>query len=85
MFNPAIVLLAGGAGSMLFWDEEFCRQLASGNRFVVRFDQRDTGRSTTYPPGTATYTARDFANDVLGRWTTSRSRRRISRAFRSAA
>jgi pimeloyl-ACP methyl ester carboxylesterase len=64
--NSAIVLLAGGAGSMLFWDEEFCQQLAAGNHFVVRLDQRDTGRSTTYPPGSATYTSRDFADDVLG-------------------
>ena len=51
---------------MIFWDEEFCHQLAAGHRFVIRLDQRDTGRSTTYPPGSATYTSRDFAGDVLG-------------------
>lgn len=51
---------------MLFWDEEFCKQLAAGSRFVIRFDQRDTGRSTTYPLGKATYRLRDFADDALG-------------------
>lgn len=34
--------------------------------FVIRYDLRDTGRSTTCEPGTASYTLRGFANDALG-------------------
>jgi pimeloyl-ACP methyl ester carboxylesterase len=67
--NPTdlpILLLAGGSASMLWWYEEFCQRLAQGPRFVIRYDYRDSGRSTTYKPGAATYTLSDFAKDALG-------------------
>lgn len=59
--DPAILLLAGGAGSMLFWDENFCLRLSVRSPF----DQRATGRSTTHRPGTASYTLRDFPTNAL--------------------
>jgi pimeloyl-ACP methyl ester carboxylesterase len=34
-------------------------------RFVIRFDNRDTGRSTGYEPGTATYTSDDMVGDAI--------------------
>ena len=34
--DPAILLIAGGASSMLHWAEEFCDRLAAGRRFVIR-------------------------------------------------
>jgi pimeloyl-ACP methyl ester carboxylesterase len=41
------LLLVMGLGSqMLLWDEEFCQQLAANDFFVIRFDNRDIGRST---------------------------------------
>ena len=40
----------GIGASMLSWEEPFCRMLADGGRFVIRFDHRDTGRSVTYEP-----------------------------------
>jgi sugar/nucleoside kinase (ribokinase family) len=33
----------GAAASMLSWEDEFCERLASGRRFVIRYDHRDTG------------------------------------------
>ena len=64
--DPPILLLAGGGpAAMLWWNEEFCLRLAQGSRFVIRYDPRDSGRSTTYKPGAATYTLPDFANDAL--------------------
>ncbi len=36
---------------MVYWDEEFCQQLADTGRYVIRYDNRDVGRSTTYKPG----------------------------------
>ena len=64
--DPPIVLVAGMAGSMLAWPDEFCLRLAAGGRSVVRFDQRDTGRSTSYPVGAPTYTYVDLIADLLG-------------------
>jgi len=64
--NPAIVLIAGIGGSMLSWDEEFCRRLAAGSRYVIRYDHRDTGRSVTYEPGAPEYTGPDLVEDAVG-------------------
>jgi pimeloyl-ACP methyl ester carboxylesterase len=64
--DPAILLIMGAASSMLWWDDEFCRQLAAGPRFVIRYDQRDTGRSVTYEPGAPGYTFPDLLGDAVG-------------------
>ncbi|WP_405640098.1 alpha/beta fold hydrolase [Streptomyces sp. NBC_00019] len=64
--HPAIVLVAGSAASMLWWDAELCERIAVQGRFVVRYDHRDTGRSTSYPPGRPTYSFTDLTQDVLG-------------------
>lgn len=67
--DPAILLIQGGAASMDWWEDDFCRRLAGGDRdggrFVVRYDHRDTGRSTSYPPGEPGYTGDDLAADAL--------------------
>ncbi len=63
--DPPILLVMGLGGSMLWWQEGFCRLLARPGRFVVRYDQRDTGRSTTYEPGRPSYTARDLRADAV--------------------
>ncbi|MBX6354825.1 MAG: alpha/beta hydrolase [Micromonosporaceae bacterium] len=64
--DPPILLIAGAAASMLWWPTELCKQIAAGKRFVIRYDQRDTGRSTSYPPGEPAYTFHDLTWDVLG-------------------
>jgi len=61
--DPAILLVGN---SMLSWEEEFCRRLADGSRFVVRYDLRDTGRSVSYEPGAPPYTLRDLVADAVG-------------------
>lgn len=43
---PPIVLVMGLGTQMVAWDTRFCESLASRGFFVVRFDNRDTGRST---------------------------------------
>jgi pimeloyl-ACP methyl ester carboxylesterase len=64
--DPAVLLLGGAASSMDWWDDEFCRRLAAGGRHVVKFDYRDTGRSTSFPAGAPPYSMLDLANDALG-------------------
>jgi pimeloyl-ACP methyl ester carboxylesterase len=51
---------------MLWWDEEFCRMLATGGRCVIRYDHRDTGHSVTYEPGRPGYTGSDLVADAAG-------------------
>jgi pimeloyl-ACP methyl ester carboxylesterase len=64
--DPPILLVMGMGGSMLWWEEGFCRMLADGRRFVIRYDHRDTGRSITYEPGRPGYTGRDLVADAAG-------------------
>ena len=63
--DPAVVLIMGGSGSMDRWEEPFCERLAAAGRYVVRYDHRDTGGSTTSPPGEPAYTADDLVADPL--------------------
>jgi pimeloyl-ACP methyl ester carboxylesterase len=64
--DPPILLIMGVGGSMLAWDQDFCERLADGSRFVIRYDNRDTGRSVTYPPGAPEYTGADLVADAVG-------------------
>ena len=64
--DPAILLIMGSGASMLWWEEGFCRMLADGGRFVIRYDHRDTGRSVTYEPGRPGYTGDDLVADAAG-------------------
>jgi pimeloyl-ACP methyl ester carboxylesterase len=61
-----ILLIMGTGASMLWWEEGFCRMLADGGRFVIRYDHRDTGRSATYPPGQPGYTGAELTTDAVG-------------------
>jgi pimeloyl-ACP methyl ester carboxylesterase len=63
---PPILLVMSVGGSMLWWEEGFCRLLARGGRFVIRYDHRDTGRSITYEPGRPAYTGADLVADAAG-------------------
>ncbi len=63
--DPPILLVTGLGSSMLWWQDGFCRLLAKRRRFVIRYDQRDTGRSTTYQPGHPGYTGQDLVADTV--------------------
>jgi pimeloyl-ACP methyl ester carboxylesterase len=63
--DPAILLIMGQGGSMLWWRDAFCRRLADAGRFVLRFDHRDSGRSTSYEPGRPGYTGADMVSDAI--------------------
>jgi pimeloyl-ACP methyl ester carboxylesterase len=63
--DPPILLIFGIGGSMLWWEEGFCRRLADAGRFVIRYDHRDTGRSATDPPGRPGYSGVELVTDAL--------------------
>ncbi|HEX3909648.1 MAG TPA: alpha/beta hydrolase [Solirubrobacteraceae bacterium] len=78
--NPTALLIMGLGTQMVAWHEDFCRQLAAAGFHVVRFDNRDIGRSTHLhgaPPPTvrelllrsrsaAHYKLSDMAEDAAG-------------------
>ncbi|HEY3020698.1 MAG TPA: alpha/beta hydrolase [Solirubrobacteraceae bacterium] len=78
--DPAVLLIMGLGTQMLAWHADFCRALADRGFFVIRYDNRDVGRSTRFdqvPPPTAreiltrrprhvAYTLGDMADDAAG-------------------
>jgi len=63
--RPAILLIMGATASMLWWDKNFCEKLADKGFFVIRYDHRDTGKSTTYELGAPSYDLMDLADDMI--------------------
>ena len=63
--HATLLLIMGATASMLGWPDEFCTELARQGLHVIRFDHRDTGQSTTVPPGEATYAVEDLADDAV--------------------
>ncbi|WP_429126406.1 alpha/beta fold hydrolase [Ensifer sp. 4252] len=62
---PPVLLIMGAMASMLWWPDEFCRKLAERGRYVIRYDNRDTGLSTKYAPGNPPYSMEDMAGDAV--------------------
>jgi pimeloyl-ACP methyl ester carboxylesterase len=44
--DPPALLVMGLGTQMIAWQEDFCAQLAGRGFYVIRFDNRDAGRST---------------------------------------
>ena len=63
--HPALLLIAAATWSRDWWPEELCAQLASTGLHVIRYDTRDTGGSTGYPPGEPGYSALDLTDDAI--------------------
>jgi len=59
--DPSLLLIGTTVAT---WDDELVEQLTG--RFVIRYDQRDTGRSTTVDPDAPGYTVRDLVTDAVG-------------------
>jgi pimeloyl-ACP methyl ester carboxylesterase len=77
--DPPALLVMGLATQMIGWPDDFCHELAGRGFHVVRFDNRDAGRSTHVggaPPSVAQlllrsrragrYTLADMARDTAG-------------------
>jgi pimeloyl-ACP methyl ester carboxylesterase len=77
--DPTALLIMGLGTQMIAWQEEFCQALAARGLHVVRFDNRDIGRSThvagrpptipqllTRSSRAARYSLADMADDAAG-------------------
>jgi pimeloyl-ACP methyl ester carboxylesterase len=59
--DPALLLIGTTVAA---WDDAFVESLSG--RFVIRYDLRDAGRSTTIEPDSPGYTLRDLVTDATG-------------------
>jgi pimeloyl-ACP methyl ester carboxylesterase len=78
--QPALLLVMGLATQMIAWHDDFCAELAGHGFHVVRFDNRDVGRSSAMrdlpaptlrqlalrSKGAAAYSLSDMAGDAVG-------------------
>ncbi|WP_214321733.1 alpha/beta fold hydrolase [Nonomuraea sediminis] len=78
--DPPVLLIMGGGGQMINWPEGFCAELVDRGLQVIRFDNRDAGRSSHFPDApvpdiqaamagdvsSASYTLSDMAADAVG-------------------
>jgi pimeloyl-ACP methyl ester carboxylesterase len=62
---PAVLLVMGSYYQGIAWPDEFCLQLASAGRQVIRFDHRDCGKSTVFDYQQTPYTLVDMAGDLI--------------------
>ncbi len=44
-----VLLIAGAMAPSVFWETHFCEYLADRGYYVIRFDNRDIGKSTHFP------------------------------------
>ncbi len=49
VLNPPMVMLMGIGAQMINWPEGFCAGLVAHSVQVIRFDNRDVGRSSHFP------------------------------------
>ncbi|MEU3622745.1 alpha/beta hydrolase [Amycolatopsis coloradensis] len=69
-----LLMIMGLASQMIWWDDELCENLAAMRFFVIRYDNRDAGRSSrmsgrvslplAYTLRTAPYSLKDMADDA---------------------
>jgi pimeloyl-ACP methyl ester carboxylesterase len=78
--DPAMLMVMGLGSQMIFWPDRMCEMLAEQGFFVIRFDNRDAGRSTKLDEAgvpsltrvlggdrsEAPYTLDDMADDAAG-------------------
>lgn len=61
---PAMLLINGLGSQMTRWPVDFCERLAGHGYRVIRFDNRDVGKSTWFKDGDA-YSLSDMAADAM--------------------
>jgi pimeloyl-ACP methyl ester carboxylesterase len=78
--DPPVLLIMGANAQMIGWHEGFCQELVDRGLHVIRFDNRDAGRSTHFHGGSpeavmaalegdfsgAAYTLDAMVGDTLG-------------------
>lgn len=62
--DPPLLLIMGAMTQGIFWPEPFCRQLAAAGFQVIRYDHRDTGKSSQVDFAAAPYDLDRMTDDA---------------------
>lgn len=63
--DEAVLLISGAMSPARFWIDEFCQQLSRSGYFVIRYDHRDMGLSTSVNYSKNPYNLNDLAKDAI--------------------
>ncbi len=63
--NQAVILISGAGAPARFWTDSLCKKLMGAGYFIIRFDHRDQGLSSSVDFEKNPYTVLDLANDVI--------------------
>ncbi|MER5836534.1 alpha/beta fold hydrolase [Streptomyces sp. NPDC002130] len=63
--HPAVLLVMGAQAQGIQWNDGIVRRLIDAGRRVIRYDHRDTGRSSRVDFTRRPYTVADMASDAL--------------------
>lgn len=62
--HPAVLLIMGAMNQGLFWYDAFCESLERAGRYVIRYDHRDTGKSSVIDYSKNPYNLEDMTRDA---------------------
>jgi len=63
--RSAVLLIMGGMHQGIMWPDEFCTEIAQDGYYVIRYDHRDTGQSSSVEFTKHPYSLDDLARDAL--------------------
>lgn len=63
--HPSVLLVMGAMNQGIFWPDEFCEGLATAGFYVVRYDHRDTGKSSRIDFQTNPYDLHSLTDDAV--------------------
>lgn len=64
--NPPLLLIMGGCCQGVIWPKVFCERLENKGFYVIRYDHRDAGLSSTFDFEKTPYDLLDMAKDAIG-------------------
>jgi len=63
--NPPVLLIMGACAQAVIWDQVFCERLANEGFYVIRYDHRDVGLSSSFDFEKHPYDLMDMAKDAM--------------------
>jgi pimeloyl-ACP methyl ester carboxylesterase len=63
--NPPLLLIMGASAQGIQWPEAFIQRFVDAGLYAIRYDNRDTGRSTCFDFVESPYTLDDLARDAV--------------------